>query len=132
MGLKVSTMTFLFLFFLLLILGFNFSEAQKVPGMYVFGDSLVDVGNNNHLKLSLNKADFPHNGIDFPGKIPTGRFSNGHNFADLLGAPSLQHHFHRLLLYKNKTQFTNPNCFSSFHHAAFFFFGHYATSCFGF
>ncbi|GMP65317.1 hypothetical protein CsSME_00026165 [Camellia sinensis var. sinensis] len=84
MGLKVSTMTFLFLFFLLLILGFNFSEAQKVPGMYVFGDSLVDVGNNNHLKLSLNKADFPHNGIDFPGKIPTGRFSNGHNFADLL------------------------------------------------
>ncbi|KAI8006266.1 GDSL esterase/lipase [Camellia lanceoleosa] len=83
MGLKVSTMTFLFLFFLLLF-GFNFSEAQKVPGMYVFGDSLVDVGNNNHLKLSFNKADFPHNGIDFPGKIPTGRFSNGYNFADLL------------------------------------------------
>ncbi|KAB1215178.1 hypothetical protein CJ030_MR4G025854 [Morella rubra] len=55
-----------------------------VPAMFVFGDSLVDVGNNNHLKLSLAKADFPHNGIDFPNKKPTGRFTNGKNAADFL------------------------------------------------
>lgn len=56
-----------------------------VPAVFVFGDSLVDVGNNNYLKLSLAKADFPHNGIDFPTKKPTGRFTNGKNAADFLG-----------------------------------------------
>ena len=71
---------FLFIFFLL-----HYSEAQTVPAMYVFGDSLVDVGNNNHLSLSLAKANFPHNGIDFPGRKPTGRFCNGRNAADFIG-----------------------------------------------
>ncbi|XP_052208178.1 GDSL esterase/lipase At5g55050 [Diospyros lotus] len=56
----------------------------KVPAIYVFGDSLVDVGNNNHLKTSFARADFPHNGIDFPGRHPTGRFCNGKNSADFL------------------------------------------------
>lgn len=55
-----------------------------VPAVFVFGDSLVDVGNNNYLKVSLAKADFPHNGIDFPTKKPTGRFTNGKNAADFL------------------------------------------------
>ncbi|KAI3694016.1 hypothetical protein L1987_76974 [Smallanthus sonchifolius] len=58
---------------------------QSVPALYIFGDSLVDVGNNNHLTLSLIKANFPHNGIDFPTGKPTGRFSNGKNAADFLG-----------------------------------------------
>ncbi|KAL0353656.1 UNVERIFIED_CONTAM: GDSL esterase/lipase [Sesamum angustifolium] len=71
----------------------NVSRAQgSVPGMYVFGDSLVDVGNNNYLELSLIKADFPYNGIDYPGGRATGRFSNGKNAADFLaekvGLPS--------------------------------------------
>nr|POE83001.1 gdsl esterase/lipase [Quercus suber] len=52
--------------------------------MFIFGDSLVDVGNNNHLKFSLNKADFPHYGIDFPDKVSTGSFCNGKNAADFL------------------------------------------------
>ncbi|KAK9268951.1 hypothetical protein L1049_000717 [Liquidambar formosana] len=55
-----------------------------VPAVYVFGDSLVDVGNNNYLKISLAKADFPHNGVDFPGAKATGRFSNGKNAADFI------------------------------------------------
>ncbi|CAL9080587.1 unnamed protein product [Musa acuminata var. zebrina] len=55
-----------------------------VSAVYVFGDSLADVGNNNHLELSLLKADFPHNGVDFPGHKATGRFSNGKNSADFL------------------------------------------------
>lgn len=68
-----------------LLFSFNFSEAQMVPAMFVFGDSLVDVGNNNYLELSLAKANIPHYGIDFPAQKPTGRFSNGKNAADFLG-----------------------------------------------
>ncbi|EXB66343.1 GDSL esterase/lipase [Morus notabilis] len=62
----------------------SFSEAQQVPAIYVFGDSLVDVGNNNYLKLSLAKANYPPNGVDFPGRKATGRFCNGKNAADFL------------------------------------------------
>ncbi|KAL5208982.1 hypothetical protein ABZP36_004605 [Zizania latifolia] len=58
-------------------------SAAAVPAVYVLGDSLADVGNNNHL-LTLLKADFPHNGIDYPGRKATGRFSNGKNFPDFL------------------------------------------------
>jgi len=61
------------------------AAASPVPAIYVFGDSLADVGNNNHL-VTLLKADFPHNGIDYPGKKATGRFSNGKNSVDFLGA----------------------------------------------
>ncbi|KAL0000790.1 hypothetical protein SO802_014571 [Lithocarpus litseifolius] len=65
---------------------FTYSQAQKAPAMFIFGDSLVDVGNNSHLKFSLNKVDFPHYGIDFPNKASTGRFSNGKNDANFLGS----------------------------------------------
>ncbi|MFS7963592.1 putative triacylglycerol lipase [Helianthus anomalus] len=58
---------------------------QSVPAMYIFGDSLVDVGNNNYLSLSIARANFAHNGIDFPTGKPTGRFSNGKNAADFFG-----------------------------------------------
>ncbi|KAL2496399.1 GDSL esterase/lipase [Forsythia ovata] len=72
-----------FLSFLVLFFA-SYSKAQSVPAMYVFGDSLVDVGNNHYLALSRLRADIPHNGIDYPGRIPTGRFSNGNNSADFL------------------------------------------------
>ncbi|KAG0548721.1 hypothetical protein BDA96_01G191400 [Sorghum bicolor] len=55
-----------------------------VPALYVLGDSQADVGNNNHLQLSPLRANFPRNGIDYPGQQATGRFSNGHNFVDFL------------------------------------------------
>ncbi|KAK8527211.1 hypothetical protein V6N13_085064 [Hibiscus sabdariffa] len=85
--------TFLLSFFLsVLRLSVAFSRAQMVPAAFVFGDSLVDVGNNNYLPVSIALADFPHNGIDFPTKKPTGRFCNGKNAADFLaeklGLPS--------------------------------------------
>ncbi|KAG8492680.1 hypothetical protein CXB51_010315 [Gossypium anomalum] len=67
-------------------------KAQMVPAVYMFGDSLVDVGNNNFLPVSFAKANFPHNGVDFPTRKPTGRFCNGKNAADFLaeklGLPS--------------------------------------------
>ncbi|CAN6287632.1 unnamed protein product [Urochloa humidicola] len=59
------------------------ATAAPVPAIYVLGDSLADVGNNNHLPTIL-RADFPHNGIDYPGKKATGRFSNGKNSVDFL------------------------------------------------
>ncbi|TVU46332.1 hypothetical protein EJB05_05858 [Eragrostis curvula] len=62
---------------------FMAASAGPVPAIYVLGDSLADVGNNNYL-LTFLKADFAHNGIDYPGGKATGRFSNGKNFPDFL------------------------------------------------
>lgn len=55
-----------------------------IKGMFVFGSSLVDNGNNNFLENSRAKADFLPYGIDFP-LGPSGRFTNGKNVVDLLG-----------------------------------------------
>jgi hypothetical protein len=60
---------------------------RLVPAMFVFGDSTVDVGNNNFLAGCSDdcRADYPRYGIDFPSHEPTGRFSNGYNLADHIG-----------------------------------------------
>ena len=57
------------------------------PAVYVLGDSQADVGNNNYLPatLPMYKANYPHNGVAYPGGKPTGRFSNGYTFVDYLG-----------------------------------------------
>lgn len=62
-------------------------KVVMVPAMYVFGDSTLDVGNNNHLPgKDVPRADKPYYGIDLPGVgKPTGRFSNGYNVADFVG-----------------------------------------------
>ncbi|XP_065855483.1 GDSL esterase/lipase At5g55050-like [Euphorbia lathyris] len=57
---------------------------RKLPAIFIFGDSAIDIGTNNHLALSSAKANFPYNGIDFPHSKPTGRFSNGYNIGDQL------------------------------------------------
>ncbi|XP_034569790.2 GDSL esterase/lipase At5g08460 [Setaria viridis] len=73
----------------LLVLAATVAEARHprlVPAVFVFGDSTVDVGNNNDLNISVGaRANYPKYGVDFPGSVPTGRFSNGLNTADLLG-----------------------------------------------
>ncbi|KAL5780734.1 hypothetical protein ACOSQ2_011471 [Xanthoceras sorbifolium] len=56
---------------------------ETVPAVIVFGDSIVDTGNNNHLR-TLVKCNFPPYGKDFRGGIPTGRFCNGKVPSDLL------------------------------------------------
>ncbi|KAK2994581.1 hypothetical protein RJ640_012748 [Escallonia rubra] len=55
----------------------------QVPCYFIFGDSLVDNGNNNAL-TTLAKVNFPPYGIDFVNG-PTGRFGNGRTTADILG-----------------------------------------------
>ncbi|XP_042493784.1 GDSL esterase/lipase At1g71250-like [Macadamia integrifolia] len=57
--------------------------APLVPAMFVFGDSLVDNGNNNFLS-SIAKSNYIPYGIDFYAG-PTGRFSNGRTVVDMLG-----------------------------------------------
>ncbi|XP_068653243.1 GDSL esterase/lipase At1g71250 [Aristolochia californica] len=57
--------------------------AAQVPALWVFGDSLVDDGNNNFLS-SLAKANYRPYGIDF-FQGPTGRFCNGRTIVDFLG-----------------------------------------------
>jgi len=62
-----------------------------MPAVYVFGDSLLDVGNNNYLPgADVPRANMPYYGVDFPGGArPTGRFSDGYNVADLVGTYAL-------------------------------------------
>ncbi|KAL0370794.1 UNVERIFIED_CONTAM: GDSL esterase/lipase [Sesamum angustifolium] len=55
------------------------------PAILVFGDSSVDTGNNNYI-ITPFKGDHPPYGLDFPGSLPTGRFSNGKLVPDILAA----------------------------------------------
>ncbi|KAL5577072.1 hypothetical protein UlMin_018771 [Ulmus minor] len=64
----------------------NWVKAEpEVPCFFIFGDSLVDDGNNNQLPTSA-KVNYPPYGIDFPNTTPTGRFTNGQTTVDLLGS----------------------------------------------
>ncbi|KAG9442751.1 hypothetical protein H6P81_018605 [Aristolochia fimbriata] len=58
---------------------------KKVPALIVFGDSIVDSGNNNGIK-TIVKCDFPPYGRDFPQMQPTGRFSNGRIPSDMIAS----------------------------------------------
>lgn len=68
----------------LLALAFAGGKAQIVPAVITFGDSSVDVGNNNYLPTFF-RADFPPYGRDFVTKRPTGRFCNGKLATDITG-----------------------------------------------
>ncbi|OIW21368.1 hypothetical protein TanjilG_02477 [Lupinus angustifolius] len=59
------------------------SAQQHIRAFFVFGDSLVDSGNNDFLATTA-RADAPPYGIDYPTHRPTGRFSNGLNIPDLI------------------------------------------------
>lgn len=59
-------------------------ENTTVPAIIVFGDSIVDAGNNDDL-ITEARCDYPPYGIDFDGGVPTGRFSNGKVPTDILG-----------------------------------------------
>lgn len=54
----------------------SLAASKSIPAVIMFGDSIVDTGNNNYNTMSLAKCNFPPYGKDFVGGIPTGRFSN--------------------------------------------------------
>ncbi|KAK7295318.1 hypothetical protein RJT34_18224 [Clitoria ternatea] len=71
---------------LLLVLGVIIVAPRaeaRARAFFVFGDSLVDNGNNNYLQ-TVARANAPPYGIDYPTHRPTGRFSNGFNIPDFI------------------------------------------------
>ncbi|WVZ15715.1 hypothetical protein V8G54_013281 [Vigna mungo] len=68
-----------------LVIGIIVTGAEARPrAFFIFGDSLVDNGNNNYLATTA-RADAPPYGIDYaPSHRPTGRFCNGYNIPDLI------------------------------------------------
>lgn len=60
------------------------APAVNVPAIILFGDSTVDVGNNNFLN-TIAKSNFLPYGRDFDTKTPTGRFTDGRMVSDFMG-----------------------------------------------
>ena len=70
--------------FMIMALGTLSTQTEAARAFFVFGDSLVDNGNNNFLATTA-RADSPPYGIDFPPTHrPNGRFSNGYNIPDFI------------------------------------------------
>ncbi|KAK1431346.1 hypothetical protein QVD17_07803 [Tagetes erecta] len=74
---------FFHIFLLVLVLLHLGSNGSLVPAVIVFGDSIVDTGNNNYLQ-TIFKVNYPPYGQDFSGGQPTGRFCNGKVPSDFL------------------------------------------------
>ncbi|CAL9219536.1 unnamed protein product [Arabidopsis halleri] len=88
MDINCSPLGFLIsLFFIVTFL----APQVKSRAFFVFGDSLVDNGNNDYLVTTARADNYPY-GIDYPTRRPTGRFSNGLNIPDIIseaiGMPS--------------------------------------------
>ncbi|XP_031262437.1 GDSL esterase/lipase At2g23540 [Pistacia vera] len=62
------------------------NDNGSLGASFIFGDSLVDAGNNNYLP-TLSKANIRPNGIDFKASNgnPTGRYTNGRTIGDIIG-----------------------------------------------
>ncbi|KAK3426702.1 GDSL esterase/lipase APG [Eucalyptus grandis] len=58
------------------------NSTTLVPAIITFGDSAVDVGNNNYLP-TIFRANYPPYGRDFANHKPTGRFCNGKLATDI-------------------------------------------------
>ncbi|XP_020235490.1 GDSL esterase/lipase EXL3 [Cajanus cajan] len=64
----------------------NLPNNETVPAVMVFGDSIVDTGNNNYI-TTIGKCNFLPYGRDFgKGNQATGRFSNGLVPSDIIAA----------------------------------------------
>ncbi|KAL1825727.1 hypothetical protein ACET3Z_012505 [Daucus carota] len=61
----------------------HYPNLPKFSAILIFGDSLLDTGNNNFISTDLQANHAPY-GVSFPGGIPTGRFSDGKLMSDFL------------------------------------------------
>ncbi|KAK6129026.1 hypothetical protein DH2020_037223 [Rehmannia glutinosa] len=85
--------------------GISQSDEDLTKGAsFIFGDSLVDAGNNNYLP-TLSRANISPNGIDFKasGGTPTGRYTNGRTIGDIVGEELGQTHYALPFLAPNTT-----------------------------
>ncbi|PIN17096.1 Triacylglycerol lipase [Handroanthus impetiginosus] len=60
----------------------NSQGVSLVPAIITFGDSVVDVGNNDYIH-TIFKANYPPYGRDFKNQEATGRFCNGKLATDI-------------------------------------------------
>ncbi|XP_031091978.1 GDSL esterase/lipase At5g45960-like [Ipomoea triloba] len=59
---------------------------NTISGIFIFGDSTVDSGNNNFIR-TVSKCDFAPYGRDFDqNHTPTGRFTNGRLVTDFISS----------------------------------------------
>nr|TKV92738.1 hypothetical protein SEVIR_9G179900v2 [Setaria viridis] len=72
-------------------------QGGAVTALFVFGDSQLDVG----------QTSFPHNGVDYPGHLATGRFSNGHNLADFMAYRSISNTTENYSIFLNGVNFAS-------------------------
>ncbi|KAL4285258.1 hypothetical protein GQ457_16G012200 [Hibiscus cannabinus] len=61
------------------------ATVSNFTSILIFGDSTVDTGNNNFIDTVFKANHLPY-GQDFPGHIPTGRFSNGKLIPDFVAS----------------------------------------------
>ncbi|KAJ9540654.1 hypothetical protein OSB04_027160 [Centaurea solstitialis] len=82
----------------------NDDGGSTLGASYIFGDSLVDAGNNNFLP-TLSRANIKPNGIDFKpsGGKPTGRYTNGRTIGDIVGEELGQRYYAVPFLDPNST-----------------------------
>lgn len=66
----------------------GYANSQLVPAIVTFGDSTVDVGNNDYVP-TVFKANHPPYGQDFSNQEPTGRFCNGKLATDITGITTI-------------------------------------------
>lgn len=69
-------------FIMFLAIFSSVSHSAQSPAIFIFGDSLIDNGNNNYLP-SIAKANYFPYGIDLG--VPTGRFCDGLTVTDYGG-----------------------------------------------
>lgn len=87
-NLAATSMFFLTVFFMSLvsqIYGSKSDITNKHVALFIFGDSLLDAGNNNYINTTtLDQANFlPYGETYF--KFPTGRFCDGRLISDFIG-----------------------------------------------
>ncbi|CAK9164139.1 unnamed protein product [Ilex paraguariensis] len=63
----------------------NGATLSKLSAIFIFGDSLLDTGNNNFIPTVMRANHLPY-GQNFPGHVPTGRFSNGKLISDFMAS----------------------------------------------
>lgn len=66
------------------------NSTTLVPAIISFGDSSLDVGNNDYLSRTVFKSNYPPYGRDFEDQKPTGRFCNGKLVGDITGNEDLR------------------------------------------
>ncbi|MBA0748950.1 hypothetical protein Gogos_002923 [Gossypium gossypioides] len=83
---EVYSRRLMFLVFAFALVSIGYAQESNsttlVPAILTFGDSVVDVGNNDYLP-TIFRANYPPYGRDFANQKPTGRFCNGKLATDI-------------------------------------------------